>query len=424
MGVPPQMEYRPQQAKQFPPVSGPDIESEDSESKDSEMEQYRPQQTTQGQYTPLSGPSQPQGPDGYPQTTVYPMGQPSPPVYIVRAPSAARTGMPEFQTQNFECRARERKIIQIKDPNYNEDVEQEILNRQPSGSLTGRTGGSTNNSSPDISEQSGSSRTPSLLVEQNVNAQFAAQVATLLAKDIESENSKSGDSESKDSEMEQYRPQQTTQGQYTPLSGPSQPQGPDGYPQTTVYHMGQPSPPVYIVRAPSAAMTGMPEFQTQNFECRARERKIIQIKDPNYNKDVEQEILNRQPSGSLTGSTGGTRNSYCADFLEQFGSTLGRITLQQLEVPWNKWSAERSVETSVENRHEDAAQPLTNATRSAAGSKVAEEVDQQVAKPKSTAEASEGEVRSVTVRDACYVGDIEKYGVIKNPIDTHTAGLY
>ena len=124
-------------------------------------------------------------------------------------------------------------------------------------------------------------------------------------------------------------------------------------------------------------------------------------------------------------------------------------------------NAERSVVTSVENRHEDATQPSTNATRPAADSKVTEEVDQQVAKPKSTAEASEAEftlvARGAYVISASFealgvveaIGalgttiksfavpsgslrapiairfiDNEGYGVTENPIDTHTAGLY
>ena len=137
--------------------------------------QYRPQQ--------VLGPSPSQGPFGYPQTTVYPMaGQHTPPVHIVRAPTAPMTGMPQFPMQNFEPRALERKIVQIKDPNSNKDVTQEILNRQPSGSLTGSTTGTPNNSTPDISGQSSSSSTPPLTSQQqaetNVRAQFPAQVAS------------------------------------------------------------------------------------------------------------------------------------------------------------------------------------------------------------------------------------------------------
>ena len=49
---------------------------------------------------------------------------------------------------------------------------------------------------------------------------------------------------------------------------------------------------------------------------------------------------------------------------------LGQISLETAE----------SVVASVENRHEDAAKPLTNATRPAADSKVTEAVDQQFAK--------------------------------------------
>ena len=155
--------------------------------------QYRPQQAMQGQFPPVSAPSPSQGPY-YPQTTVYPIGQPTPPVYIVRAPTAPMTGMPPFATQNFEPRARERKIIKIRDPNSNKDVTQEILNPQTSGSLTGSTTGTPNTSTPDISGQSSSSSTPPLTSQQqaeaNVRAQFAAQVAATLANDSEEKPSK------------------------------------------------------------------------------------------------------------------------------------------------------------------------------------------------------------------------------------------
>lgn len=147
--------------------------------------QYRPQQPMQGQFPPVSGHSQPPGPYGYQPSIVYPMGQPSPPVYILRAPhTAPMPGMPQYQTPNFEPRARERKIIQIKDPNSNKDVTQEILNRQPSGSVTGSTSGTPNNITPNMSGQSSSSSTPPLTSQQqaeaNVRAQFAAQVAATL----------------------------------------------------------------------------------------------------------------------------------------------------------------------------------------------------------------------------------------------------
>ena len=145
--------------------------------------QYRPQQAVQGQFPPVSGPSQPQGHFGYQPSTVYQMGQPSPPVYIVRAPTNPMSGMPQYQAQTFEPRTREKKIIQIKDPNSNKDVTQEILNRHPSGNLTSSTGG-TPNTTPDISGQSSSSSTPPLTSQQqaeaNVRAQFAAQVAATL----------------------------------------------------------------------------------------------------------------------------------------------------------------------------------------------------------------------------------------------------
>ena len=143
----------------------------------------------QGPFSPVSGPSQPKGPHYCPQTKVFPMGQPSPPVYIVRAPAAPMTGMPHFQTHSFEPRTREKKIIQIKDPNSSKDVTQEILNRQSSGSLTCSTAGSPDSASPDVSGQCNSSSAPPLARQQeaeaNVRAQFAVHVASTLASDNE-----------------------------------------------------------------------------------------------------------------------------------------------------------------------------------------------------------------------------------------------
>ena len=149
------------------------------------MQYHRPQQPMQGQFAPVSGPSQSQGSSYFQPTTVYKGAKPTPPVYIVRAPPGPMTGMPQYQTPTFEPRTRERKIIQIKNLNSNKDVTQQILNRQPSGSLTGSTGGTPNNITPDISGKSSSSSTPPLTLQQqaeaNVRAQFAAQVAAALA---------------------------------------------------------------------------------------------------------------------------------------------------------------------------------------------------------------------------------------------------
>ena len=148
--------------------------------------QYRPQQAVKGhfEFPPVSGPSQPQEYFGYQPSTVYQIGQPSPPMLNVRVPTTPIPRMPQYQAQTFEPRTREKKIIQIKDPNSNKDVTQEILNRHPSRSLTSSTGGTPNNTTPDISGQSSSSGTPPLTSQQeaeaNVRAQFAAQVAATL----------------------------------------------------------------------------------------------------------------------------------------------------------------------------------------------------------------------------------------------------
>ena len=149
--------------------------------------QYRPQQPTSGAFTPVSGPAQGPGHFGYtPQQTIYPMGQLSGPMYIIRAPAAPMNTLQQYSpSQNFEPRAWERKIIQIKDPNSNKDVTQEILNRQPSGNVSGSPSGSTGSTptnTPDVSGQSSRSSTPPLSSrQQDRRAQFAEQVAATLS---------------------------------------------------------------------------------------------------------------------------------------------------------------------------------------------------------------------------------------------------
>ena len=98
-------------------------------------------------------------------------------------------------SQNFEARAW-KKMIKIKDPNSYKDVTQEILNRQPSGSVSGSASGSTGGTptnTPDISGQSSSSNTPPpTSQQQDMRAQFAAQVAATLTSDTD-KNKKPGD---------------------------------------------------------------------------------------------------------------------------------------------------------------------------------------------------------------------------------------
>ena len=100
-----------------------------------------------------------------------------------------------------------------------------------------------------------------------------------------------------------YPPPQAIQGQFPSVPGPSQPQGPLLYQSPTGFPMGQ--PPVYILRGPTP---GMSQFQQQTIEPPTREKKIIQIKDVNSNKDVTQEILKQKPAGSSRSTTAETPN--------------------------------------------------------------------------------------------------------------------
>ena len=144
---------------------------------------YPTPQAIQGQFTPVPGPSQPQGPLLYQSPTGFTMGQP--PMYIIRAPTP---GMSQYPQQMIEPRTREKKIIQIKDPNSNRDVAQEILKQKPAGSSASTAAG-TPNVPPNLSRQSSYSSTPPLTSQQqaeaNVRVQFAAQVAATLEKNSE-----------------------------------------------------------------------------------------------------------------------------------------------------------------------------------------------------------------------------------------------
>ena len=104
------------------------------------------------------------------------MGQP--PVYILRAPTP---GMPQYPQQTIEPRTREKKIIQIKDPNQsNKQVTQEILKQKPVGSLTSTVAG-TPNVTPNLSAQSSNSSTSPLTSQQQAEENLRAQFATNLA---------------------------------------------------------------------------------------------------------------------------------------------------------------------------------------------------------------------------------------------------
>ena len=152
--------------------------------------QYRPQQPMSGAFPPVSGPSQ--GPGHFvftPQQTGYSVGQPSH-MYILRATPPPMNTIQQYSlSQNFGPRARERKLIRIKDSDSNKDVTQEIFKHQPSGSVSGIASGSTGGTptnTPDISGQSSSSSTPPLSSQQqDVRAQFAAQVAATLSRDTD-----------------------------------------------------------------------------------------------------------------------------------------------------------------------------------------------------------------------------------------------
>ena len=107
------------------------------------------------------------------------------PLYIVRAPAP---GMSQFQLQTIEPRAREKKIIQVKDPNSSKDVTQEILKQKPVG-FSASTVAGTPSVTPNLSGQSSNSSTPPLTSQQQaeakVRAQFAAQVAATSVKNPE-----------------------------------------------------------------------------------------------------------------------------------------------------------------------------------------------------------------------------------------------
>ena len=104
------------------------------------------------------------------------MGQP--PVYILRAPTP---GMSQYPQQTIEPHTREKKIIQIKDPNQsNKHVTQEILKQKSAGSSASTADG-TPNVTPNLSAQSSNSSTSPLTSQQQAEENLRAQFATNLA---------------------------------------------------------------------------------------------------------------------------------------------------------------------------------------------------------------------------------------------------
>ena len=149
--------------------------------------QFRPvvPQQVPGQFASMPSPafSQQQSPYGMPQTAVY--TQPQQPFYIFKTPQTP-VSLPQQQPPRPPEQKRERKIIQIRDPNQdNRDITQEIL-------MSGAHSGSgTPNSTPDVSGRSSNSNTPPVNSHIDAGAQFAAQVAATLANDKPSSNKSS-----------------------------------------------------------------------------------------------------------------------------------------------------------------------------------------------------------------------------------------
>ena len=430
---------------------------------------YRPQPAMQGQFTPVSGPSQPQGPYGYPQASVYSMGQPSPPVYIVRAPAAPMTGMPQFQTQNFEPRTREKKIIQIKDPNSNKDVTQEILNRQPSGNVTGSTGGTPNNSTPDISGQSSSSSTPPLTSQQqaeaNVRAQFAAQVAATLANDNDEKPKKpeytiqkqpvnnkppsvdtvkikevadiSKDKVTKETEVNSTINAVTE----TPLA------------EKPVEKVVETQPKEEVVkRQPKEATQGSKLNEGVSTENSLGSKSLVSSVDaitstkeiiPNVIVEIftGDDVRNKEAQQSSTAVNDvKTAVEPVKETAEQAATDVAPVneakTLNGPVALSNEEVEETEEVISVEAQPELEAPPVENVTEPVADSKVTEVVDQQVPKPEPTSEKSaEAEVLPTPPESEDTVISVEKVNgheadvkvsaAPKNPVDTQAAaGLY
>ncbi|XP_048581681.1 eukaryotic translation initiation factor 4 gamma 1-like isoform X2 [Nematostella vectensis] len=130
------------------------------------------------------------GPTTMQQQMQYP---PPPSLFVVRPAPTQMTGNPQYQQVRMEVpkppQQRERKLIQIRDPNQdNKDITQEIMARH--GGQSAGTPSSTGSPSttPDASGHSSNSNTPPIntnnSAEQNsVSALFAAKVAATLHND-------------------------------------------------------------------------------------------------------------------------------------------------------------------------------------------------------------------------------------------------
>ena len=432
---------------------------------------YRPQQPMQGQFTPVSGPSQPQGPYGpYPQTTVYPMGQPSPgPVYIVRAPAAPMTGMPQFQTQNFEPRThtREKKIIQIKDPNSNKDVTQEILNRPSSGSVTGSTGGTPNNSTPDISGQSSSSSTPPLTSQQqaeaNVRAQFAAQVAATLANDNEEKPKKpveyiiqKAPVNNKPPVVEPVKTKEVDLSKdkvakETEISSTINAVTESQLAEKPIEKVVETQPKEDIKRQPKEAVQGSKLNEGVSVDNSLGSKSLVSsvdaitsTKEIISNVRVEiftaDEVRNKEAQQSSTAVSDVAKAAVepSKETAEPAATDVTPVneakTLNGPVALASEETEETEEVVSVETQPELEAPPVENVTEPVADSKVSEEADQQIAEPESEAKepveaavsplAPEPEDAAASENVNGHEADMKVPAASKNPVDTQAAGLY
>ena len=96
--------------------------------------------------------------------------------------------------------------------------------------------------------------------------------------------------------------------------------------------MGQ--PPVCIVREPAP---GVSQFQPQTTKPCAGEKKIIQIKDPNSNKDVTQESFEQKPAGSSASTVARTSNVTPNFSGQSSNSSTPPLTSQQ-QAEANVWA--------------------------------------------------------------------------------------
>ena len=209
----------------------------------------------------------------------------------------------------------------------------------------------------------------------------------------------------------QFRPPpQGIQGQFNPVSSPSQPQGTFMYQPSRAYPMGQPTQPVYIVRAPANPMQGIPQYQRQQHEPQMRKKKIVQIRDPLSNKDVTQEILNRPPPAVTAGAPPEVRAEVPPEVVAEVPPEVAAEVTPEVAAKSPPGVREEAPEPIKPTEEEQPTKP--------------ECASQPIEEPKDLTLRSEVQEGSGTEKVNGHDGDSKKPAMAKASLDSQQPGVY